>query len=145
MECAPRYKGKLKGAIAANLVAELIRDHLGADSSYKISAIECKATGIFFDSKEDKNPLEKELETFKQIREKYGINLCFGYFTMQEQIPKKEGSIDFLGKTNRWINTCLPADKQNRSVYCVANNHPTKPELWRNKYSFEEWIDNLIS
>lgn len=183
VEGNPKFKGKLKGAITANLVAELIKNYLGEDSDYKVSGnnvfikgyatefdllilkkdaspvetgypvyhpedvkaiIECKATGIFFSSKEEKNPLEKELETFKQIRKKYGTELCFGYFTMQEQIPKRKTSIDFLSKTNIWINDYLPTDKQDKSVFCVANNDSVNPKIYKNSYSFEDWIENLI-
>lgn len=130
----------------------LKRDALPVEKGFPVyhpedvkAIIECKATGIFFSSQDGKNPLEKELETFRQIREKHGNKLCFGYFTMQEQIPVKEGSIDFLGKTNEWINACLPTGQQNKSVYCVAHNKPVNPKIYdRNGYSFEDWIRNLI-
>lgn len=191
IESDAKYKGKLKGAITAGFIGDVIKNYFNENNiDFKVSPvnvfikgystefdililkpnaseiekgypvyndtevkaiIEVKSTGIYFKKGENKNPLKRELEDYCKIRDNLKDSaIRFGYITMKEQIPKKNGSINFIDETRKFISEYI-SESDGREVYCLSHNKEKEEfQEYKNNvnseyYNLELWINKLIN
>lgn len=177
-----KNKGKLKGALVANLIKKYIEDTiLSFELPYKVSennvyikgyAVECdllivkqdsepifeapliyraedvkaiiesKATGIFIDKKNPKNPFLNELSMVENLINK-GFLVNFGYISLAEQISDKSHRL--IDEANAYINEYIKEENKNFGVYCFSKTYPEDeyPLYEGNPCSFQEYIRRL--
>lgn len=177
-------KGKLKGALVANLIKKYIEETIiSYELPYKVSennvyiqgyAVECdlliikqdskpifeappiyrsediiaiiesKATGIFIDKKNPKNPFYNELCMVKKLNDD-GFDVNFGYISLSEQISDKSHRL--IDEANVFINEYTKEKNQDKGVYCFSKTYPEDiyPLYEGNQYFFDDYIRYLCN
>uniref|UniRef100_UPI003FF0479D hypothetical protein n=1 Tax=Lachnospira sp. TaxID=2049031 RepID=UPI003FF0479D len=107
-----------------------------------IAIIESKATGIFIDKKNPKNPFLNELYMVKQLNDK-GLDVKFAYISLAEQISDKSHRL--IDEANRYINEYSNERNQDKGVYCFSKTYPEDayPLYEGNPYLFDDYIRYL--